>query len=308
MVAAVSDPSGTRCGLSTRDTVNIQRYLATSDADVAGLKAIAIAPRGGTCSVVDHERVTVRQMDAAKWFRGMEEIIGQVPREHWLVLRAYHSPLIARIRDELAKSGNASAEHMMRLSGIMPLTPTAQARGRELVNEQRAADRRRRAASGSLKLVGAAGPSEPVRGPERHADANVEPRQWFGRRREADALFLISAIEERKRRGVQGPVGTGDLSPEHVKDGAMRAIAQADRPGGRDEEFLQDVRREAVEMYSIASDAYVRARRAVKGKDGEEKREERRQSFLRSQHYSRLHEEALQLADALGLSSRVTSS
>jgi len=307
MAAAVSDPGGPRdlSPLTTTDVENIQWRLSTSDADVGGLKASSMMPRGGTCSVVDFDRMTDRQRRNARRCMRIDEIIALVPLHHWQVLRAYHAPLVARVRDDLAKSGAGArgAEHSMRLSGILPLTPSAEKRGRELVDDQRAGDRRRRAAQSPLKLVGGTDVDMTVRGPERHAHDGVTPRQWFGKKTEADALFLISSVEESRRQRVQGPVGNGELSPEHVRDGALRALA-----GAREGALSREAMNEAQQMYALASDAFVQARRAVRGKDGEEKRQEKADRWVNENACRTMREEVSDFFGALGISSRVQSS
>jgi hypothetical protein len=111
---------------------------------------------------------------------------------------------------------------------------------------------------------------------------------------------MVAAFTELVHRAVQGSVGTGELSPAQVREGAVKALERADRPGARDEDFLRTARWEALQMYSFASNAYVMARRDVRGRDGEEAREERARKWRAVQECT----EAAELCEALEISTR----
>jgi hypothetical protein len=150
MAAQSSEPR--LLSLTIKDVEDVEWYLSMADSEVGGLRSISMDPQGGTSTrVVD--RVTDRMLRQALRVRRIEAIRAHVPVLDWAILSAYHAPLVARARVDLARSGVATAEHAMRLCGVIPLTPTAQAQGRLVANEERLADRRRRAGV-KLAVVG----------------------------------------------------------------------------------------------------------------------------------------------------------
>lgn len=281
MAAAVSDPSGSRLSaLTTTDEGNLSWLMERAEGDVGGLHSANLV-RGGTCSTVDYDKMTVRQRNAATRQRGILAIRSMMSLDLWLTLTRYWSPECARVRVERARGKPGSedslaplgvADREIRLVSLYPYTTAAQVAGEALVFAERLRERARRVKASPLRLVGAR---------EEAWGADVVANVAAGANLVQATLNADAFAREETRRRIQGEWVPRPLASDELRDAAVRAIREAERR--KDLVLLAAIRVEAAQTYALAQDAYVRARRAVKGKDGEEKRRESVDRYVRTQ-------------------------
>ena len=326
MAAQPSNPGGYRpFSLTDNDQNDLIWHHAQAEGDVGRMKAASLERGSGT--TVNFDKMTDRQMRAAKRQGRILEIRALMAPELWATLSRYWSPECARVRVEASRAAPgkedtlaplSAADRELRLCALFPYTTKAKAAGEALVADERSRERSRRAAAGSLRLVASEG--DTVEAPEPAESGEAKPAPASGSLEEAVAAcvekpgegsigYLMrrgAAINEWHRKRVQGPWVAPALAPDQLRDAAVRAIRKAEHM--RDTSFLRDVRKEASQMYDQAQDAWVRARRTVKGKDGEERRQEKADRWIAEQTCTRLKEDVSAFVAALESSSRLRTS
>ena len=120
--------------LSPADEAELASFIADSWGEVSGMKgfnyeAAASATGGG---VIDHDKTTIRQIDAASWVRRMCTTRDRMRAEEggeeaWAVLRACY-------RLETQDDRNYLPHGILR-ARVVRMTPSARARGREMAEE-----------------------------------------------------------------------------------------------------------------------------------------------------------------------------
>lgn len=329
MAAAVTDPGGTRflLRLTFKDEDDLSWYMERAEGDVGGLHSANLV-RGGTFSTVDYDKMTVRQTKAASRQMRIQAIRALIVAEslaHWQALMRYWSPECVRVRVERERGQPGAgdslapltlADRELRLVALYPYTKVAQDAGEALVFAERIRERARRlkathlhvvkAGEGQVTVLGIADSGEPAADQPAHAPGSFEehmsrvdlsPYQGLHQH-----LRLAGAAADYGRVKAHGAWVPRPLAADERRDAAVRAIREAERR--KDVRFLSDVRVEAIQSLAVAEDAYVRARRDVKGKDGEEKRKEAADRWVHVNSCTRLNTDTSDLVEALELSSR----